>query len=311
MNLSQMKYALVVAKESSMTRAAEKLFMSQPNLSRAIKELEDDLGIRIFRRTPKGIFPTAKGEEFLGCAQRILEQVESLETQYKGGKSEAQRFSISVPRASYIACAFTEFTKKLDPGRTIELVYKETNSLRAVENILNDGYDLGIIRYRTRYEPEFREMLDDKGLVGELVCEFSFQLIMSASHPLAAKTVIEPDDLCPYTEIAHADPYVPSLPMSSVRQNELSANVARRIFVFERGSQMQLLSQTPGAFMWVSPVPRSLLSLYGLVQRECAGETRRCKDVMIRKKSYVLSDTDRLFIDELTRAKRGMESEAD
>ena len=99
MNLLHMKYAVEVAEASSITKAAEKLYMGQPNLSRAIRELEDTLGIKIFKRTSKGIVPTPQGDEFLRYARKILSQVDAVEQLYRGEKTRARRFSITVPRA--------------------------------------------------------------------------------------------------------------------------------------------------------------------------------------------------------------------
>ena len=81
------------------------------------------------------------------------------------------------------------------------------------------------------------------------------------------------NDLVDYIEIAHADPYVPSLPTAKVVKEELSDNIRRRIFVFERASQFDLLSMNPETFMWMSPAPPTLLERYGLVERQCTGES--------------------------------------
>ena len=80
MNLMHLKYAVEIAKNKSISRTAEKLYMGQPNLSRAIKELEDSIGITIFNRTSKGISITAEGEEFLAYARKIVEQVDEIES---------------------------------------------------------------------------------------------------------------------------------------------------------------------------------------------------------------------------------------
>ena len=103
MNIAHLKYAVEVEKTASITKAAENLFMGQPNLSRGIKELEETLGVKIFKRTSKGIVPTPQGEEFLGYAKSILAQIEEMESLYKPEKNNKLKFSISVPRASYIA----------------------------------------------------------------------------------------------------------------------------------------------------------------------------------------------------------------
>ena len=92
-------------------------------------------------------------------------------------------------------------------------------------------------------------MLEEKGISSELVTEFSYQLMMSSENPLAQKEEITFHDLTGYIEIAHADPYVPSMPISKVVKEELPDNIRRRIFIFERASQFELLSKNPQTFM--------------------------------------------------------------
>jgi len=182
--------------------------------------------------------------------------------------------------------------------------YKETNSQRTIRNLLENDYRLGIIRYAENYDQYFRAMLDEKELNYETICEFTYQLLMSRQHPLAEKTNIAFDDLRPYIEIAHADPYVPSLPLSKVVKEELPDNINRRIFIYERASQFDLLSENPATFMWISPVPDKLLSRYGLVQRKCDENQKVYRDVLIYRKGYRLTALDNAFITELCMARR-------
>ena len=295
MNILHMKYAVEVAKLGSLNKAAESLLIAQPNISRSIKELEADLGISIFNRSAKGMFLTPEGEEFVRYAKSILKQIDEVEMHYKQGAPKKQRFSISVPRACYISNAFAKFSKCLtdDPA---EIFYKETNSQRTINNVLNKDYNLGIIRYSENYEVFFKEMLEEKGLGCEMIAEFSYVLIMSKDSPLAKKDVITFDDLPPYIEIAHADPYVPSLPLSKVVKEELPDNIDRRIFIFERASQYDLLSSNNETFMWVSPAADDIFDRYGLVQKECVDNKKIYKDVLIYKKEYKLSRLDKQFI---------------
>jgi DNA-binding transcriptional LysR family regulator len=304
MNLLHLKYAVEIAETASMTKAAENLYTAQPNLSRAIRELETSLGITIFKRTFKGIYPTPQGEEFLGYARKILAQVDEIEAMYRNDKQFMQKFSISVPRASYISCAFTEFSKKLDPNKSAEIFYRETNSMRAISNIINADYNLGILRYQSVYDKYFKDMLKEKGLDSELICEFGYVLLMSEKHPLASVQEIHLADLKPYTEIAHADPFVPNLPLSTVKKNEISDESDKLIYVFEQASQMDLLSERNDTFMWVSPVPERILSKFGLVEKECPENTKKYVDILIYKKDYRFSELDKLFIDELMKYKR-------
>ena len=303
MNILHMKYAVAVADAGSLRKASEEFLIAQPNLSRSIKELEADLGITIFDRTARGMCLTPEGEDFIGYAKKILKQIDDVELMYKGGAPVKQRFSISVPRASYISCAFANFSKSVsaDPA---EIFYKETNSSRAINNILESDYRLGIIRYAQNYDRYFKTMLEEKGLVSELVAEFQYVLLVHKDSPLAAKESISREDLRSYIEIAHADPFVPSLPFSEVKKEELSGDIDRRIYVFERASQFDLLSENPDTFMWVSPLPEKLLERYGLVMRACAGNSRTYRDVLIYRSNYHLTQLDNQFITELCLAKR-------
>lgn len=303
LNILHMKYAVEVARAGSLNKASENLYVALPNVSRSIRELEADLGVTLFERSAKGMTLTPEGEEFIGYAKGILRQIEQVEQLYRGGASAKQRFSISVPRACYISDAFANFSRAFT-GQPAEIFYKETNSKRTIQNILENDYRLGIIRYAEHYEKYFKEMLEEKGLTHETITEFTYVLLMSAQSPLAAHTAISPDDLSGYVEIAHADPYVPSLPMARVLKEEHPDTTDRRIFVFERASQLELLSCNPQTFMWVSPVPADMLDRYGLVQRACAEKQKTYKDVLIYRSGYKLTELDKRFITELCEAKR-------
>ncbi len=303
MNILHMKYAVEVAKAGSINKASEALLVAQPNLSRSIKELEADLGITIFDRTSKGMFLTPEGEEFVSYARKILRQIDEVENMYREGLSTKKQFSISVPRASYVSDAFSKFSLSLTDEPT-ELFYKETNSSRAIKNILEGDYRLGIIRYAQKYDRYFKELLEEKGLVYELVTEFSYVLLMSKDSPLASLDPVTFADLRPYIEVAHGDPFVPFLPLSQVKKEELPDDISRRIYVFERASQFDILSSNPETFMWVSPVSKELLQRYNLVQKPSPDNTKVYKDLLIYKKDYRLSQLDKQFITQLCLTKR-------
>ncbi|WP_428898359.1 DNA-binding transcriptional regulator [Parelusimicrobium proximum] len=298
-----LKYAVEVDKTRSISKAAENMFMGQPNLSRAIKELEKIIGITIFKRTSKGIVPTPQGEEFLQYAKKILSEVEAVSSLYKDAKTDKQTFSISVPRASYVSCAFTEFAKSIDLAKPAEIFYKETNSMRAISNILQADYKLGIIRYQDIFEQYFKTMLYEKGLSSELVREFSYKVLVSKDHALADKKDIKVSDLEKYIEVAHGDPYVPSLPMVDVKKAELSEFINKRIYVFERASQFDILSGVKDTFMWVSPMPKKILDRYGLVEKTSSFNKKKYKDVLIYRKGYRFTELDEKFLSELNKAK--------
>jgi hypothetical protein len=210
---------------------------------------------------------------------------------------------VSVPRASYISEAFAEFSKSLtkDPA---EIFYKETNSQSTIRNILENNYNLGIIRYADNYDKYFKNMLDEKDICYELVTEFRYHLLMSEESPLAQKDTITFEDLSSLIEIAHADPYVPAMSLSKVMTEELPDNIDRRIFIYERGSQFDLLSKNPETFMWVSLVPQDILERYRLTEKVCIDNKKLYKDVLVYRNGYKLSLLDKQFITALCEAKR-------
>ena len=304
MNLLHMKYAVEIAETNSINKAADKLYVGQSALSRAIKELEASLGVTLFERSAKGMFLTADGEIFIRHAKNVLAQIDEIENMFSGGTISKKHFSVSVPRASYIAEAFAEFSKVIDKDMQAEILYKETNSMRAVKNILQEDYKLGIIRYAENYDKYYKTMMDEKGLDYELITEFRHILIMSSESPLAKKGKITYGDLVDLVEISNPDPYVPSLPLAEVRKEELSEISSRRIFVFERASQFELLSENPETYMWVSPVPKKTLERFDLVQRKCDENKRVYKDLLIHRKDYSHSELDNMFIEYVIKSKR-------
>ena len=311
MNILHLKYAVEVERTRSITGAAANLFMSQPNLSRAIKELEESLGFTIFKRTSKGIVTTTQGEEFLYRAKSILRQIDEMEEQYKKDTPTRQVFNISTPRACYITRAFTSLVNSLDPALEMDINYKETNALRAITNILQSNYNMGIIRYQTAFESYFLKMMEEKDLKHRDIWEFEYMALMDRSHPLANKETIEREDFKDCIEIVHGDPYVPSLQIAYVRKAEFSDLTDKKVYIYERGTQYDLLNDVPNTFMWVSPLPKEVLDRHNVVQKRCEGISHKYKDVLIYRNGYHLTPIDLHFMDELEKAKNEAASSVD
>ena len=303
MNILQIKCVVEVAKIGSMNKASEILNVAQPNLSRSIRELENELGITIFRRTNKGILLTNEGSTFLTYAEKIIEQFDEIDKIYNKEKVIKTRFSLSAPRVGYIADAFTIFSMSPTIPENAELFYRETNASRALNNITENDFSLGIIRFAKMYDPYFTKLLNDKNIHYELICEFNYVLVMSKDSPLSGKDDIRFKDLTNYIEIAHADPFVPSLPLAKVVKDELPNNIKKRIYIYDRASQYQLLSENKNTFMWVSPEPEKVMKKYGLIQKTSEENNKIYKDILIYKNDYQLSTLDKEFIKELNRSR--------
>ncbi|HKL99498.1 MAG TPA: LysR family transcriptional regulator [Mobilitalea sp.] len=303
MNTNHLKYAIEVERTCSITQAAENLFMGQPSLSKAIKELEDSLGYTIFERSSKGVSPTQKGVEFLSYARNILLQIDKMGSLSDTADTNTQNFSISIPRGSYIAEAITRFVSELDEGKGIYVNIHETNSIQVINNIFDGHFRLGIIRYQIEYENYFLNYLMDKQLRYELLWEFELLALMSVNHPLAQCEKIEYKELIEYTEISHGDTFIPYLMQGNNVRTNKNTKASKHIYIYERCSQYDMLSTIPTTYMWVSPIPEKWLTRYNLIQRRCKASSNRYKDMFIYSKDYKFTELERKFIDKLSEAK--------
>jgi len=303
MDIQHLRYAVEVEKTRSITEAAENLHMSQPNLSRAIRELEGSLGVAIFDRTPKGIRPTAQGEEFLHYARGVLSQFDEMSQHYQKKETVPHTLRLSVPRSSYIASAFQRFAQLADPDLTLD--YKETNALRSIRNVTEDGYDLGIVRYQADYEKYFLDIFQEKGLQYRELWTFRYLALLRVDHPAARKQTIRMSDLADSVSVSQGDLYVPSL---SSRMVETPKQNGRSILTYDRTSQLELVSSLPRAYTWVAPILPETLTRYHLTLRPCEDNPSRHKDVLIYRKQVLLSPMDELFLSQIAQVQKELSS---
>ncbi len=298
MNTLYFKYAVEVGKTGSITRAAENLYMAQPNLSKAIKELETTLGIKIFRRSARGVAPTEKGEQFLVYANRILAQLERMEALQRPQSENCNRFSICVPAGSYISHAITNFVKGLGSEKEMEIRVNESSSMDTVHSVANGEFNLGIVRIPSHYDHYYQAYFKEKDLVGQLIWEYEYPVLMSKDHPLS-NAPLTYDDLGKFIEICYEEIAVPYLQIEEFQDEKETPHQRRRIHVQERSSQYNMLSNVTDSYMWAPPVPGEVLTRYHLVQRRCQRENNIFRDVLVYPKDYTLTPLDREFADVL------------
>jgi len=296
MNIQHLKYAIEVEKMGSISQAADNLYMNQPNLSKAIKELEITLGIVIFRRSSRGVIVTPDGQQFLTKAKSILAQVEELESSYLS-YNKKQNFQISVPRGSYITTAFVEFFTQFDLDENVSVNFCETNSIGAIRNISEHGFSFGIIRYKSDEEKEYLTLLKEKGLSHKPIFEFEYLVLLNENSPLAKNDIISYDDLENLTEILHGDLSLSLRQSINKYQEEKVVANDKRICVYERETQFDLLAALENAFIWVSPMLKKTLTKIGFVQKRCTLSDNLYKDVLIYPSNYNFNNYDTKFID--------------
>lgn len=197
MTLQQIKYALVIAEAGSLNRAAELLYISQPSLSSAVRELESGTGITIFMRTSRGVTPTAEGEEFLSYARQVYQQYELLTDRYTGKGSHKRRFGVSAQHYSFAVDAFVKTVKQYDTLK-FEFALRETKTMDVIADVGSSKSEIGII-----YKSSYNEKVIDKMLkVNDL--EFTSLIRCRAyvyvwkDHPLAGEKSISFEQLLDY-----------------------------------------------------------------------------------------------------------------
>ena len=298
MNTQYFIYAIEVEKTGSITQAANNLFMSQPTLSKAIKDMEESIGFSVFKRSAKGMIPTQRGLEFLDHAKKIAAQVKKMEQSLQAHDVSHQLFSVAVPRVSYIAKAVSEYVRTFDNCIDMEIDILEDNSIRIIDQVADGHFVLGIIRYHVEDEDYFYKSLMEKELQHEAIWQSDYMVLMRADHPLAEREVLEPADFLPYIEIAFGDSEVPYIRVSEAQTSSGGLLNTKRILVNDRAMQFDLMRTNPLAYMWTSPIPSEVLQANGLIQRKCKA-AGQFKDILITRAGYRFSKLDRAFIDTL------------
>ena len=197
MTLQQLRYVIEVAKTGSMNVAAKQLFVSQPSLSMAIKELENDVHISIFERTTKGVVITAEGEEFLGYARQIINQVELLEDKYIEAGQIKKKFGVSAQHYSFAVKAFVEMVKGFDMDK-YEFAIREARTYDVIHDVVTGKSEIGILYTNEFNEKVLNKIFKDNQL--EFIHLFTCQgyAYLWKNHPLAGKKVIALEELQNY-----------------------------------------------------------------------------------------------------------------
>lgn len=301
MNTQHLKYAIEVGKTGSITQAAENLYIGQPSLSKALKELEESLGITIFKRTSKGAVPTAQGERFLVYARDVLRQVEKMEQLHRDDQLTAQLFHISVPRVAYVNDAVYTLLSGMNADSAMDVRVQQTSAIRAIQHVADSVSELAVIRYPVRYERYFLDYMEEKKLHSDVVWEGEPTLLMHESHPLAHAADIRPEDLNACPQVAFEDEGVPYLAPEEMEER----NIRRIIAVSDTLMLARTLQAVPGAWGWCGDLTAEQAAPMGLVIRRtgCLG---RVRDAVVYPQDYAFRNQDRQFIDAVYIARNKM-----
>ena len=197
MTLQQLKYAVTVAECGTISAAAEKLFISQPSLTTAIRELESEMGVTIFSRTNRGVIVSREGEEFLGYARQILSQAQLLQERFSGREQGEKRFAVSSQHFNFTVLAFSRLVQNFR-GPRYSVHFRETTTYEVLEDVSQLRSEVGILALNEDNERFLRRMFGKLGLEFTELKRVQAELFVSAEHPLAGRRFVTVEDVSPY-----------------------------------------------------------------------------------------------------------------
>ena len=201
MTLQQLKYVTTIANIGSISEAAKRLFVSQPSLTKAIKELEKEMGITIFDRTNKGITVSKEGERFLGYARQVLEQAALLEEQYKSQSGGKKQFSVSTQHYSFAVNAFVELLKGAGIDQ-YDVSLRETQTYEIIDDVAHMKSEIGLLFYNDFNRPVLEKLIHTNELTFTELFTTHPHIFIGKNHPLANKDVVSMDELEEYPYIS-------------------------------------------------------------------------------------------------------------
>lgn len=197
MTLRQLEYIVAVAETGNITEAAKRLFVSQPNLTSAIRDLEQEMHVTIFHRTNKGVVVTNDGDRFLAYARQILEQVSLLQEKYLHTAESRPRFSVSCQHYSFAVNAFVNVIREFG-GSKYDFTLRETQTYEIIEDVSRLKSEIGVLYTSSKNEEVLMKLIRQNNLVFEELFVAKPHVFICSSHPLAAQEALTLRDLEPY-----------------------------------------------------------------------------------------------------------------
>ena len=202
MKLQQLRYVIQVAESGSLTAAAEKLFVAQPSLSKAVSELEREMDITIFTRSRTGVVPTEEGMRFLSRARQVIEQADLLEGEYKGADRIRRVFGISTQHYAFVVNAFVSLVREYDRNR-YEFSLRETSTAGIIDDVRVQRSELGVL-YRCDFnESVISNVVKSADLHFVPLFRAKPHVFVSRNSPLAHLERVTLADLAPYPRLSY------------------------------------------------------------------------------------------------------------
>ncbi|MFR8038318.1 LysR family transcriptional regulator [Clostridium fessum] len=197
MTLSQLRYVIAIADTGTMNEAAKALFISQPSLSLAIKELEAEIGTELFLRSNRGVSLTEEGTEFLGYARQVVEQYKLMESRYIEKKNVKKKFAVSMQHYTFAVNAFVELVKQFGMDE-YEFAVRETKTYEVIEDVKSFRSEIGILYINAFNQKVLTRLFQESALEFYPLMECGIYVYMWKGHPLAGREEIAIEELQDY-----------------------------------------------------------------------------------------------------------------
>ena len=194
MTLTQLNYLITIAETKSLNKAAEQLYVSQPSLTNAIKELEKELGITLFYRSGRGVTLTNYGTEFLLYAKQIYGQYESVLEKYGKGGSYKKKFGVSTQHYSFAVKAFVDMAKEFDMSK-YEFALRETKTMEVISDVNTMKSEIGILYLSDFNRKAIEKLLKSYDLEFHHLVDCQAYVYIWKNHPLAGEKAISFEQL--------------------------------------------------------------------------------------------------------------------
>lgn len=197
MTLQQLRYVVTVAETGNISEAARKLYIAQPSMTNAIKELEKEMQVTIFNRMNKGVIVTNEGDIFLAYARQVLEQADLLENKFSNAHVQKPKFSVSCQHYSFAVDAFVDVIKEFGQNE-YDFTLRETQTFEIIEDVSRMKSEIGILYFSSKNEEILSKLIKKNGLECEEIFTAVPHVFISSKHPLAKKTMVTLEDLEEY-----------------------------------------------------------------------------------------------------------------
>ncbi|MCM1131918.1 MAG: LysR family transcriptional regulator [Ruminococcus flavefaciens] len=312
MKLQQLEYIIAIAQAGSITAAAKNLYQAQPNISIALKELESEIGMQIFWRTPSGMVLTPEGETFLLRAKNIVESMHTLESDYTNKTSNGVSLKLASARSTYLTFAISAWVRTISPENKINITVMEVMTHSVIDYVLSGKADIGIIRIPKSQLQVYEENLSNRKLVHKTLMDFRMKVIVHTDSPLAEYDDIPFEELSKYTEIVHGDDEMNLFGRTFINENYKNNTEQNRICVCDGGNKIMLLDMLHDTYMWAAPATLgNIVASEKLILKPCSYANIDICDIVIYKKSYENNRVIRAFIDFFTEHVRKMLEECE